>query len=67
MQQHYFSLTEDQRKDPYLVFEEVFEYARYPEMKDALWIWYKTTVNGSYKRLSWRQKDAMTTSYVYTD
>ncbi len=41
-------LSEEEVEDPQKVIAELFDYAHLPHVRDLLWFWLKTTVNGSF-------------------
>lgn len=41
-------LTREEAENPQTVLDEFFDYAHLPEVRDMLWLWLKTTVNGDF-------------------
>ena len=61
---HFHQLNEQEIANPYLVIDELFDFAHLPDVRELLWEWLKTTVTGSYhKNLSHNERYAMLTLY----
>jgi hypothetical protein len=45
-----YSLTQEELNDPYLVFDELFDFAKLPDARALLWEWLKVTVTGTYHK-----------------
>ncbi len=59
---HALSLPETDQ--PSLVFDELFDFAHLPEIRDMLWLWLKTTVCGSFhSSLSRTEKENLIALY----
>jgi hypothetical protein len=59
---HTLSLSETQQ--PVQVFDELFDFAHLPEIRDMLWLWLKTTVCGSFHQtLSRTEKENLIALY----
>lgn len=43
-------LTSREKADPFLVIEELFDFAHLSDMREMLWAWLKATVIGSYPK-----------------
>ena len=43
-------LNSQEKADPYLVIEELFDFAHLPDIREILWAWLKATVTGSYPK-----------------
>ena len=56
-------LNDEERADPYLVIHDFFNYAKLPEVREALWEWVKATVTGDYHTYSRREKASLV--YLY--
>ncbi len=41
-------LSEEEVENPHKVIAELFDFAHLPHVRDLLWLWLKTTVNGSF-------------------
>lgn len=53
-------LTNEELANPYLVIEELFDFAHLPDVRELLWEWLKATVTGSYHRtLSANEQEAI--------
>ncbi len=51
-------LSKEEISDPYLVLEELFDFAHLPQLRSMLWDWLKATVTGGYnKSLSSRERE----------
>ncbi|HMF73657.1 MAG TPA: hypothetical protein VK616_19385 [Flavitalea sp.] len=61
--QTFQALTSEQQENPLLALQETSQYASPEEMKTMLWEWYKTTVNGSFNRVSRRNRSEITFTY----
>jgi len=61
---HSYQLNEKEIADPYLVIDELFDFAHLPDVRELLWEWLKTTVTGSYhKTLTHNERYAIITLY----
>lgn len=61
---HFHQLNEKEIADPYLVIDELFDFAHLPDVRELLWDWLKTTVTGSYhKTLTPAERYAIITLY----
>lgn len=50
--------------DPEKFIQELFDFARLPELKELLWEWLKATVTGSYpKKLTYSEREAILVLY----
>ena len=53
-------LSKEELEDPYLVIDELFDFAHLPEIRELLWEWLKTTVIGSFpKKLTATERSAI--------
>lgn len=53
-------LSKEELEDPYLVIDELFDFAHLPEIRELLWEWLKTTVIGSFpKKLTASERSAI--------
>lgn len=60
----FHSLTEKERKNPYQVIDELFDFADLPDARELLWDWLKTTVTGNYhKQLTATERSLIITLY----
>jgi hypothetical protein len=41
-------LSKEEVEHPELVLDELFDYAHLPDVRELLWLWLKTTVNGDF-------------------
>lgn len=41
-------LSKEESENPYLVIEELFDYAHLPDLRHQLWEWLRTTVTGDF-------------------
>lgn len=58
------TLTEEEMADPYLVIDELFDFADLADARELLWDWLKTTVTGSYhKQLTSTERSALITMF----
>jgi hypothetical protein len=58
------TLTEEEMADPYLVIDELFDFADLRDARELLWDWLKTTVTGSYhKQLTSTERSALITMF----
>ncbi len=49
---------------PEKVIQELFDFARLPELREMLWEWLKATVTGSYpKKLTYSEREAILVMY----
>lgn len=61
---HYCYLNKEEIANPNLVFDELFDFAHLPDVRELLWEWLKTTVTGSYnKTLTAREREAIIILY----
>jgi hypothetical protein len=57
-------LSKQEITDPYLVIDELFDFADLADIKELLWSWLKTTVTGTYhKNLSATERSAIIDLY----
>jgi len=49
-------LTREQIADPYIVIDELFDYAHLPELRAQLWEWIRLTITCSYHEQEVRDK-----------
>ena len=57
-------LSKKEIADPYLVIDELFDFAHLPDIQELLWGWLKTTVTGTYhKNLTASERSAMIDMY----
>jgi hypothetical protein len=57
-------LSQQEITDPYLVIDELFDFADLPDIKELLWGWLKITVTGTYhKNLSATERSAIIDLY----
>ncbi len=60
----YTQLSKQEVDNPYLVIEELFDFAHLPDVREMLWDWLKTTVTGSFhKTLSSADRHVMIALY----
>lgn len=53
-------LNKEEVENPYLVIEELFDFAHLPEIRNLLWEWLKTTVTGDFNEsLDTREKSSL--------
>lgn len=45
---HSRKLSKEEVEHPLLVIDELFDYAHLPDVRELLWLWLKTTVNGDF-------------------
>jgi hypothetical protein len=45
-----YSLSEEEINDPYLVIDELFDFAELNDARELLWEWLKVTVTGTYHK-----------------
>lgn len=58
------ALSSQETENPSLVFDELFDFAHLPEIRDMLWVWLKATVCGSFHRtLSRTEKENLLALY----
>jgi hypothetical protein len=59
-----YSLSEEEINDPYLVIDELFDFAELNDARELLWEWLKVTVTGTYhKNLGSTERAAIITMY----
>src|SRR5260221_5784788 len=59
-----YSLNDEEINDPYLVIDELFDFADLAEAQELLWLWLKTTVTGTYhKNLPATDRSVIITMY----
>ncbi len=64
----YCQLTNEELANPYLVIEELFDFAHLPDVRELLWEWLKVTVTSSYHRtLSSNEQEAIITLFEKLD
>ena len=56
-------LTEEEVKDPYMVIDELFDFAYLPRIRDIYWDWLKATVTKTYDTLSKKEREDMVILY----
>lgn len=53
-------LSKEEAENPQMVIDELFDYAHLPDVRDLLWLWLKTTVNGDFtKGLDHRERSSI--------
>lgn len=63
-----YSLSKEEMENPYLVIDEIFDFAHLPDAKEILWEWMKTTVTGNFhKSLNAREREAILVLYEKLD
>ena len=45
-----YQLSEVEIADPYLVIDELFDFAHLPDTRELLWGWLKCTITGTYHK-----------------
>lgn len=59
-----YSLSEEEISDPYLVIDELFDFADHADTRELLWEWLKVTVTGTYhKNMSSTERAAILTMF----
>ena len=60
----FHQLNEEETTNPYLVIDELFDFAHLPDVRELLWEWLKATVTGTYhKTLNATERSAIITLY----
>ena len=60
----FHALSKKEIADPYLVIDELFDFADLADARELLWDWLKTTVTGNYhKTLSATERSTILTLY----
>jgi hypothetical protein len=60
----YTQLSKKEIANPYLVIEELFDFAHLPDVREMMWDWMKTTIAGGFhKSLNSSERYAMITLY----
>ena len=61
---YFAQLSKKEMLNPYLVIDELFDFAHLPDVQELLWDWLKTTVtNGYHKNLNASERYAIITLY----
>lgn len=60
----YCHLSKEEMANPYLVIDELFDFAHLPDVQELLWEWLKVTVTGNFhKTLSSSERASIITLY----
>src|SRR5689334_12000445 len=63
-----YKLSSDEIENPYLVLENLFDYAHLPQVREIFWNSFKATITGSYpKKLSWNERNEIVCLYEYIE
>lgn len=61
-------LSEEENENPWIVIDNLFDYARLPQIRELLWASFKTTVTGDYNNaLERRERQDVVWLYEYME
>src|SRR5690349_1276428 len=63
-----YKLSPEEVENPYLVLENLFDFAHLPQIREIFWEFFKATITGSYpKKLSWTERNEIVCLYEYIE